>query len=199
MTAHSDQRKHGALRISALENPAATRYFNRWVENLAARSLHALHGLVDVSGVEIIKPEWDRHRSRLVKHAADRLPRDGEQLIRAQRTGIRLFLLPAKERAIKAPRAFPIAGDELVPADAAGRVQVGGRCIMLRKPFEQSDGCHLRIDDDRKAADIGDLFRRNVYAAAKLVRARGGAIDIVYADISEPARPKPRLRRVRGQ
>ncbi len=70
---------------------------------------------------------------------------------------------------------------------------------MLREPFEQSDGCHLRINHDRKAADIGDLFRRNVHAAAKLVRARGGAIDIVYADISEPARPKPRLRRVRGQ
>jgi hypothetical protein len=51
----------------------------------------------------------------------------------------------------------------------------------------------LRINDDRKAADIGDLYRRNVYAATKLVRARGGAIDIVYADISKPARTKARL------
>src|SRR5436305_11751978 len=117
MASRYDQRKHRALRIGALENPAAARYFNRCVKNAAARSLHALHGLVDVSRVEIIKPERDRHRSRLVEHAADRLPRDGEQLIRTQRASIRLFLLPGKESGIEAPRAFPIAGNELVPTD----------------------------------------------------------------------------------
>src|SRR6516162_2721400 len=73
VAARSDQREHGALGIGALQDPAATRYFNRCVEKLPARSPYALHGVVDVGDVEIIKPERDRHLSWLVEHAADRL------------------------------------------------------------------------------------------------------------------------------
>jgi hypothetical protein len=46
----------------------------------------------------------------------------------------------------------------------------------------------LRVNGDRKAADVGDVLRWDVHGAAKLLDAVDGGIDVVDADVSEPAR-----------
>src|ERR1700757_4083544 len=81
VTALSPQRKDGALRIHASQDPSGGRYFNRPAEDLAPTSLHAIHRHGDGADVEGIKAERDRLDRGLGKHAADSLPSGGEQLV----------------------------------------------------------------------------------------------------------------------
>src|SRR6266540_3416938 len=136
MTSIAHQREDGALRIRASGDPSFAGQFNRAVEDRPRAGLHARYRHVDVSDVEIIKPERDRLHRRLGVHAADRLPSGGEQLVRACCAGVGLRLLPAKELAIKSKRLLPVGGEQLVPADAAWRVELGGLLLTAVEPFE---------------------------------------------------------------
>src|SRR5262245_11565860 len=79
-----------------------------------------------------------------------------------------------------------------MPADTSRRAQRGGLLIPLQ-PLEQRKRRHLRVDGDRKATDVGDARRRDVQGAAKLYDAVGGGVDVVDADVSEPARAQAHL------
>src|SRR5215510_1280607 len=199
VAALSHQSENGALRVGALGHPSAAPHFNRAMDDLATPSPHAPHRHVDVADVEVIKPERDRLRRRLCEHAADGLSSGGEQLIWAHRAGVGLRFLPAEELAVESKRLLPVGGDQLMPADAAGRVQRGGPLLAAFEPLEQRNRCHLRVDRDRKAADVGDVRRRDMHAAAKLYEAIGGGVHVVDAHISEPARPQARFPRVLRQ
>src|SRR5439155_27178617 len=98
---------------------------------------------------------------------ADRLPAGREQLVTARLTGLRACPLPAEHLAVKCERFFPISGEQLVPADAARRVEIGGFVLAAVHPLEYRDGCHLRVRGNGNAADVLHIFRRNVYGPAK--------------------------------
>src|ERR1700723_1899806 len=72
------QREHGALRVRASGDPAPARNFKGTLEDVAATGLHARRGGVDVTHIEVEKPERGRDHGRLGEHAADRLPCGGE-------------------------------------------------------------------------------------------------------------------------
>src|SRR5262249_56105161 len=130
---------------------------------------------------------------RVGEEAADGRAGGGEQLIWAYRAGVGLRLLPAEELAVERPRLLPVGSEQLVPADAAGRVQGGGLLLAALQPFEQRNGCHLRVGRDRKAADVGDVRRWDMHGAAKLFDAIGGGGPVADAAISEPAPPPTRF------
>src|SRR3984893_15905614 len=148
VTALSHQREDGALRVRALDDPSVARHFNWAAEHLAVAGLHAIHRHVDIADVEVIKPEGDWLRRRLGKHAADRLLSGREQLIRTDYAGVGVRLSPTKELAVESPRLLPVGGKELVPADAAQCVHVGGVRLGGIEPFEYRNRCHLRINRD---------------------------------------------------
>src|SRR5438132_9295123 len=80
-----------------------------------------------------------------------------------------------------------------MPADAAGRAQFGGLRLAGVQPFDQSKRRHLRIGDDGKAADAGDVRRWDVHRSPKLLDPVDRRVDIVDADISNPERRRARF------
>ena len=172
------------------DDHVAFRHARRAAKDLSATSLHALRCRVDIADVEIVKPKRNRHRRGLCGHSADRLPAGGEQLICARRASFGLRFLPAKKLAVERPRLLPVGGKEFVPADAPRRAQING--LLLSRwlsPLEQRKRCHLRVSDDRKAADVQDVLRLDVHGAAKVLDPVCGGVDVVDADISDPTRP----------
>src|SRR6202040_3503625 len=135
VTALSHQGEDGALRVRALDDPSVARHFDRAAEHLAVAGLHAFHRLIDIADVEVVKPEGDWLARRLGKHAADGLPPGREQLIRADRAGVEVCLSPTKELAVESPRFLPVGGKEIVPADAAQCVHVGGLRLIGMEPL----------------------------------------------------------------
>src|SRR6202043_3843745 len=93
-------------------------------------------------------------------------------------------LLPAEKLAVKRKRLLPIDGRKFVPADMARRGQRGGLLLAGVQPLDQGERRRLRIGDDRKAADLGDVRRRNIYGAAKTLKSIGRGIHVVDADIT---------------
>ena len=80
-----------------------------------------------------------------------------------------------------------------MPADAAGRAQFGGLRLAGVQPFDQSKRRHLRIGDDGKAADAGDVRRWDVHRSPKLLDPVDHRVHIVDSDISNPVRRRARF------
>src|SRR5262249_42904000 len=179
MAALSYQSEYGALRIRATDDPPVAGDFDGTVEDLAALRFHAPERDIHVADVEVVKPERDRLRGRLGEHAADGEIADREQLIRTHWAAVGLRFPPAEKLAVELPCLLPIGGEQLVPADVAERIQLGSLLTAAVEPFEQPNGRHLRIDCDRDAADIGNIFRWHVHGAAELSDARGRAVDVL--------------------
>src|SRR5262249_54549254 len=76
-----------------------------------------------------------------------------------------------------------------MPADEAEAETINGSCLARTLPFEQGEYCHLRVGHDRKAADVQDILRWNMYRTAKLFDAVRNGIDVVHVDVSDPHRP----------
>src|SRR5205807_6513910 len=95
------QREHGALRVDASGNPAATRQFDWSLGDAAATALHAFSSHVDIPDIEIIKPERDWRPWKFGEDAADRLSAGGEQLVRIHEPDLGGRWLPAKNVAVE--------------------------------------------------------------------------------------------------
>src|SRR5262249_43349004 len=126
-----------ALRIRAAGDPTAAQHFDRAVEDLPSAGPHAPNRDVDISDVEVIKPKRDWLHRRLGEHAADRHPSSGEQLICAHCAGVGVCFAPAEELAVEGERLLPVGGEQLVPADAAERVNFSGLFLVPLEPLEQ--------------------------------------------------------------
>ena len=74
-----------------------------------------------------------------------------------------------------------------MPDDAA-RPHLGARPAVGTQRLEQRELCGLRVGKDRKAADVGDVRRRDVHDAAKALDAVGGRVHVADADIADPQR-----------
>src|SRR5215467_5502150 len=61
----TNEREHGALRIRTVNHPAAARYFNWTLNNVAASLGDTLNLHINIVHVEIINPGRDRYRPRL--------------------------------------------------------------------------------------------------------------------------------------
>src|SRR6201997_3615124 len=80
-----------------------------------------------------------------------------------------------------------------MPADAAGRTQFSRLRLAGVQPFDQSKRRHLRIGDDGKAADAGDVRRWDVHRSSKLLDPVDHRVHIVDTDISNPVRRRARF------
>ena len=105
------QGEHGALRVRALNDPAATRHLARAAEDLSTRSLHPLRRGVEVGHVEIVEPHGRRRRRRLGAYTTDDLPSGSEQLICAYLAAVGVRTLPAKELTVEGPCLLPVGGE----------------------------------------------------------------------------------------
>jgi hypothetical protein len=187
------------LRVDAAGDAVAARQFDRTLKDAAATSLHAPGRRVDVADAEVVEPKGDRNRRGLGEHAAERLTADGEILIRAHRVDRGVRFLPAKKVGVEGKRLVPIAGQEFVPANAA-------RCSQLSRLFrdgvqppQQNEGRHLRVGDECKTADVGDICRWDMHRSAKKRHAFGRGVDVIDADIAEPLWRRAGLPRLLGQ
>src|SRR5262249_47379617 len=97
------------------------------------------------------------------------------------------------------PRLLPVCGEEIVPADAARRVEVDRLLLAGTEPLEQSQRRPLRVGDHRKAADVGDFLRRYVHRATEMLDPLARRVDVVDRDIAEPARLYAGLSHLLGQ
>ena len=75
-----------------------------------------------------------------------------------------------------------------MPAHATRRAQPGGRLLTRLQPFDHGECRHLRIGDDRKAADVGHVRRRDIHRSAKLLGPLHGVVNVVDFDIADPMR-----------
>src|SRR5215469_4484515 len=126
-TAPPLQREHGALRVYAPRDEAATCQFKRALDDLPATGSDPLRGCVDVANVEVVEPERDRHQRRLRLPATDRLPARRKHLIgarRADNVGIRF--LPVEQLTVQCKRPFAVGGEQLVPAHPPQLARLGG-------------------------------------------------------------------------
>ena len=83
-----------------------------------------------------------------------------------------------------------------MPAHAPRRAQLGGLRLAGFQPLDQRKRCHLRVGEDRKAADVGDVRRWDVHRSAKLLDPVDGSVHVVDSDISDPVRRRTRSPRV---
>src|SRR5262249_1929009 len=113
-----------------------------------------------------------------------------ERLICAVLAAFGFRSLPAEQRAVKSERLFAMGGEQFVPANPARRIRRGGRRSGVQ-PLEQAEPCGLRGGEDRKAADVADIRRPTVHAAAEALHPCGGCVHVVDRDMAEPARPHP--------
>ncbi len=86
-----------------------------------------------------------------------------------------------------------------MPADAAQSVRRGGLLSVGSLPLDQRQPGGLRVGEDREAADVGNVGRRDVHGAAEAHDLVGGGVHVVDQDISEPARVSARSTRVLRQ
>src|SRR5262249_39743920 len=128
------------------------------------------------------------HRG-LGKDSADRLAGGGETLICAHFSGLSARFLPPKELEIEAQGFLPVRREQLVPAHAA-------RCAQFRRlpssglqPFEYRQSCRLRVSEDAKATDVGNVCWWDVHCSAKVLDAVGGSVHVADLNIPNPARP----------
>src|SRR3954454_2080876 len=70
VAARSHEREDGSLRVCALKDPAVARHLNWTLKHVSAACLDALCGRIDIADIEVVEPEWDRHRCGLGEHAA---------------------------------------------------------------------------------------------------------------------------------
>ena len=169
-----------------MRDQSAARRRSRAIEDLAAAGFDAPRRRLDVIDVEIVKPEGKRQRRGLGVHAADRFSSCGEFLIRAHHADMAVAFLPAKEIFVESERLFPVGGKQLMPAHPPRRARLGGPRRAGFQPFDQSKRRHLRVGDDRKAADVGDVGRRDVDRSAKLLGPVDGGVNVVDANIADP-------------
>ena len=70
----------------------------------------------------------------------------------------------------------------------ARRAGLGKRRVAGVRGVEQREHRTLRIGNNREAADIWNVRRRNVHGAAEIFDPFGGGVDVIHRDISDPAR-----------
>ena len=63
-------------------------------------------------------------------------------------------------------------------------------------PFDQNKCRHLRVSDNREAADVTGIGRRYMYRSTEFFHPVGGAVHVVNADITDPLRPDASFLRV---
>src|SRR5215211_4432170 len=181
--------------VYASDDPAAAGYFKWPLEDPAAAGFHAFRGCVDIAGIEVIKPIWNRLYRTFSEHAADRLPAGGEQQIHVRLTGFGVLSLPAKELAVECKRLLPIAGEQLMPTHAPRFVQLGGLLLTGFLPIDQRKYRRLRVGDDRNTADVA-VRRRHVHGSTKIFNPVGRSVHVVDPDISHPPRRRAHFLRV---
>src|SRR5262249_14683626 len=99
-----------ALRVAALDDPAAAGDLHRAVENLPAAVLRPRRGAIDGLDVEVIKPERRGRLRRLGHHAAGLGAINREGVSGTQRAHVdRLALGSAEQIGIEAEGAFALA------------------------------------------------------------------------------------------
>src|ERR1700685_3980674 len=79
-----------------------------------------------------------------------------------------------------------------MPAHAPRSAEFGGLRPAGILPLDQRKRRHLRVGDDRKAADVGEVRWWDVYRSAKPLDPVDGIIHVVDSDISPPLRRHPR-------
>ena len=75
-----------------------------------------------------------------------------------------------------------------MPAHASRRAGCGGLALAGFQSLDQRKRRHLRIGDDRKAADVGNIGRWNIHRSAKLLDPLDSSVHVVDSDVSDPAR-----------
>src|SRR4029077_13373339 len=73
-----------------------------------------------------------------------------------------------------------------MPADVAGFVRLNVAFLVGSHQLQQRKGCHLRVSNKRKAANVWDGCRWDTHGSTKLFDAFTGGINVVDTDISEP-------------
>src|SRR5262249_48383077 len=197
--ASADERERGSLRVPALNDPASAGHLERAVEDLPAFLLHPLGRGAGTVDVEVIIPAGLRNLFAFGHHAVHRLTAQAEELIGAHRAHVdRARLGPAEQPRIELEGGGEIAGIKLAPAGMARRAGRGGHVLVRRLPLDEREGRALRIGDDGKAPDAGNVLRFLVDAAAELDDPAGGRGDVIDRPVAHPSRPPARRPPPRG-
>ena len=75
-----------------------------------------------------------------------------------------------------------------MPANAPRRAGRGGLGLAGFQSLDQRERRQLRVGDDGKAADVGNIHRGDVHRSAKLLGPLDRTVHVVDADIADPAR-----------
>src|SRR5262249_56054748 len=113
----SPHRERRALRVAALDDPAAAGDLHRAVENLPAAVLRPRRGAIDGLDVEVIKPERRGRLRRLGHHAAGLRAINREGLVDTHRAHVdRLALGSAEQIGLEPEGPFALAALYFPPA-----------------------------------------------------------------------------------
>src|SRR6266567_1155041 len=155
-----NHRKHGTLRVSALDDPTAARNLHRRKEGLAATVFHPFRRSVDIIDIEIVNPAGRRHMRRLCHHAADRCAACRKGLIEAAWRFSGLRFGPAEQARIEGESPVQVARIEFMPADVA-RCTSRYRCgLLISVGREDQKPSPIRVSRDRKPSNIRNIRGR---------------------------------------